>query len=1146
MKTQITFSRRTTLPLFMTTMLKRILLFALLMMVVSVVQAQVYYSRTTGNWNSSGTWSTLTCGSPINTGSFPVAGDTVYVCSGHTVTVNAHSACALLHITGTLLNKGNNITVSGTTTISGTMNDDNSSGINSFNDILISSGGTFNNTGNAAFSISGNFTNNGSFSPGTGTFTFTGASKTISGANAIVLANTTINGSYTNNGTLTVNTALAGTGTLTQGVKSALNVGGTFTTANFDASADSNTVIYTSTTANQAVLSTTYHNLGINKSSRIASLAGAITVNGNLTVSAGTLDDTGYQITGNSTGTLTMDSSTKLTIGTAASGTSFPTNYSSGNVSMGPSTEVVYNSNQAQTIAALTYGKLTLTAGSAVTKTAAGNMTIGSQLNIGSNNTFADAGFAIEAAGDVVNNGTISGTGKLALTGTNVTNTIGGGTSNYGNVELDNTNGYTWTGTGTTTVDGNLIITQGTMTKGAFTTAFVVSGNTIISGTLNTTSTTGTNTFNNITVNNGGTWNVTVAEPFTINGNIQNDGTFSSGTGVYTLAGSGKTLSGANAVTINSATITGSYTNNGTFTVSTAFAGAGSLTQGTNATINIGGTNTLSTMDIASNPNTVCFNSTAAAQTVPGLTYYNLAIDKSSQTATLGGAVTINGDLRITSGTLADGGFQISGNANGNLILSSGSTLTLGTTATATAFPLNFVAGNISLDAASTVNYNSNQAQSIRSDMEYGNLTLTATAAVTKTISSDMTLKGSLTIGANNTLSDGGYTITVKGDVTNNRIHSGGGKILLSGGSGAHTITSAAATFGNLELDDANGASWTGTGTTTVAGNLTVKNGTLSTGAFSTGLVVTGETDIYSTFTITSTTGTRTFDNITVYSGGVWDATVNEPVTVNGNIRNNGTFNSNTGVYTLAGSGKTLSGSSGVTIASATITGSYTNTGTFTVGTALAGGGSLTQGLNTLLYVGGTFTTTTLDAATNPNTVIYNGTGGAQTTNATTYHHLTIDKSSQTATLGGTTTVNGTLTVASGTLATSTQIFTANGPVNIDGTFTTGSSGVKTFSGLITVNSGATWTSTAMTDATRIFFQGGITNNGTFNAGTATFNATQTLAGSSTMAFSTKPLITGAITVTHNNFHITVPELDMSNGAVLISNGDFSSLSKLS
>ena len=114
----------------------------------------------------------------------------------------------------------------------------------------------------------------------------------------------------------------------------------------------------------------------------------------------------------------------------------------------------------------------------------------------------------------------------------------------------------------------------------------------------------------------------------------------------------------------------------------------------------------------------------------------------------------MNNNLALNASiSLADAGYQITGNGTGTFTMGASSTLTLGTIATATSFPTSFTNAHISLDAASTVVYNSNIAQTISVVPTYGNLTLSSTATVTKTISSAATVATNLNVGVNNTLS---------------------------------------------------------------------------------------------------------------------------------------------------------------------------------------------------------------------------------------------------------------------------------------------------------------------------------------------------------------------------------------------------------
>ena len=121
------------------------------------------------------------------------------------------------------------------------------------------------------------------------------------------------------------------------------------------------------------------------------------------------------------------------------------------------------------------------------------------------------------------------------------------------------------------------------------------------------------------------------------------------------------------------------------------------------------------------------------------------------------------------------------------------------------------------------------------------------------------------------------------------------------------TLPAAYATYYNLII---NGSSTTVTVgvNTTVSNNLTVTSGTFTIGAFS--LAVTGLTTVTSTLTITSTTGTKTFGGLTI-NGTFNNSAVSEPITINGDFQNNGTYNGGTARVTFTGAtSNTVTGTS--------------------------------------------------------------------------------------------------------------------------------------------------------------------------------------------------------------------------------------------
>jgi len=90
---------------------------------VSTASAATYYSRATGNWNSTTTWSTTSYTGAAATAT-PVAGDTVNIGGGFTVTVTVNAACAAVNFQSAAaspatlsINSGITLSVSGAITI---------------------------------------------------------------------------------------------------------------------------------------------------------------------------------------------------------------------------------------------------------------------------------------------------------------------------------------------------------------------------------------------------------------------------------------------------------------------------------------------------------------------------------------------------------------------------------------------------------------------------------------------------------------------------------------------------------------------------------------------------------------------------------------------------------------------------------------------------------------------------------------------------------------------------------------------------------------------------------------------------------------------------------------------------------------------
>lgn len=317
-----------------------------------------------------------------------------------------------------------------------------------------------------------------------------------------------------------------------------------------------------------------------------------------------------------------------------------------------------------------------------------------------------------------------------------------------------------------------------------------------------------------------------------------------------------------------------------------------------------------------------------------------------------------------------------------------------------------------------------------------------------------------------------------------------------------------------------------------IGGNVTISAGStlnIAGGPFS----VTGPTTVSGTLTISSATGTKTFGDVSVSSGGTWNAAVSEDVTITGNLANNGTFTPNTGVYALTGTGKTIAGT--LSIPTTSVTGTYTNNGTYTSTTSLGGGGTLSQGVNSVLNVtAGTFTTTVFNASASGNTVSYNFSGAQSVRSPAdgSYHHLTLAGTGN-KTLAAATDVNGNISIGSVLIANNFNM-TVGGNWSSTGTFTPGTntvtfdgagqnlgrtggetfnhltlsgSGIKSLTSDVVTNGNVTINSTLDVTASSytIDVNGNWTNNGSFlrNSGTVLFSGTaaQSIGGSALSSF---------------------------------------------
>ncbi|MDD5571346.1 MAG: hypothetical protein PHD97_09370 [Bacteroidales bacterium] len=1058
----------------------------------------------------------------LQTGTTTISGDLTLSGTASTTTVVGLSIGGGIIIdNGTTFNvAGYDLTVTGGTTIgggtSGSLVINNSAGTKIFTGLVtVAVGATWNNSGNSAVTFKGGISNYGTYTAGSGIHTFSTNSQALTGTFSI--PSITVTGvTLTNNNSLTVSTALIGTGGLTQAASSTLYISftGPPTISALTATANPNTVEYSGTT--QTIYTTTYHHLNAS-GSLVKTLGAGISVNGDITVSGtATLADGGFQITGGG-GTFTLGSGTAYTT-TKTSDPCFPTS-----MTYAFNSASTVNINGAGSFTLLTqpatFGNLSFGGTLIKTLKAATAVTVNGTLTISASNEVADNGNTITAKGNVVNNGTHSGAGKIYLNSGSVAHAISGTPAVFGNLELDDaTYGATFTSAGTASITGTLTVTAGTLTCNAFTTSLTVGGATNIGGTLTLANNTGIKTFQgSVTINTGGTWTSTTentANELIFQNGISNSGTFNAGSATFDTrnqAISG-TLSFANTVTITGFKVT----NNGAVTITNTAAGTltgvgGTWEQGGSSTLNYAGSTITSiVLDATTNtPNTVDYNR-GGNQTTYGTSYYNLKLSTSGA-KTLTSLTTINNDFTLSSTSTLTSALAAGLSVHGDLSIGSGVTFTAN-------------ANDLTVDLTTAVDGTLTVSNVTGTKTLTGDVTMSG--AVNFTAAETLTLSGNLTMTAGSSINNGGGTtgiLPVAGGLT---VNSGGTSTV---GRCTFTVTGISAINGTLAINDING--------TKALGTVSVNNG--------------GTVDISAAATITTS-------NLTINSGGTWNnsagvaaVTVSGDLTVSstsvftnsaattyaisGNISvasDATTFTPGDGVYTLSGTSKTIGGTAtslSIPSVSVTAVASITNDiasltvgtlltvaspGTFTnnnskeviTTTALSGTGSFIQGTNSILRIRGTSGITTLTATASGNTVYYNSNSAGQNVKATTYHHLAIDKSGYIATLLSGMTLNGNLTISAGTLADAGYTLTVKGDITNSATHSSTGAGELLLKGGSLdhhISGGGSFGNIELQDGLGAALGDGITVTGTliFTAGNLDINGkVLTLSGSGTLS----------------------------------------------
>lgn len=265
-----------------------------------------------------------------------------------------------------------------------------------FGDLVLDADVTVNYLGNIIFTMASATTNsittNGVSLMGTVEFDFTGGTWTLSD-------DLDINGDDADlvitNGTLS-----AGSHTIALENNWTVSAGGSFT-------AGTGTVLLDgqNSSGDQEVDAggSPFYNLTIDRQSSGGSstvaLLSDVTINNDLTIQRGRLEDGGFQITGNAGGTLTVQNGEWLRLGSNTVATSFPIGF--GSVSLGNLSIVEYRSREDQDVeGGITYGRLFLAGGgnASRSKVLQGAITVNGELRIDDYNDFFDNGYQITGA----------------------------------------------------------------------------------------------------------------------------------------------------------------------------------------------------------------------------------------------------------------------------------------------------------------------------------------------------------------------------------------------------------------------------------------------------------------------------------------------------------------------------------------------------------------------------------------------------------------------------------------------------------------------------------------------------------------------------------------------------------------------------
>lgn len=590
-----------------------------------------------------------------------------------------------------------------------------------------------------------------------------------------------------------------GASTILNGESAIISVGGNWAKSGTFIQA-SGTVTFNGTGA-QSINAGNFNTLIVNKSAGTATLTGNVTIDSDLSISAGTLDVSTFSLNRTALGgTLTIASGASLKIGGTAN---LPANFDFETISS--SSTVEYYGSIAQSVGTLGYGNLVFSNGGSVAKTLSGPIVVNGDITINSGATLNGNANTITLYGNWTDAGTFQpGTGTVIMSG--ASKTISGTRNAF--YDLTMPGSYSTTSGSITTITGTFNNT-GTFTQGSDSIYFY--GNLLNTGTINLNGVTNVMGTAAQTITNNGTFVSGATGVINYNGTIAPQ-IFSTGTAQYATVNINNTggvvpiLPWLVAVAMNvgpgatfngnglSHTILGSVNNNGTivndggtftFSPSSAktinlgtnfsctgivnFAGTGAITLAGAGTLDLGAVNITNTNAAGI---TASSDWTLASRLFvgPGATLYG----GTGHTTTLHGNINVTGTFDggtstvIMVDTAAINGIG-SLTFNNLTIASMDSLLT----------EIN-VAGNFTNNGSFSPNgfgitFTGSGASSIggsTTPVPFAYLTISKSAA-TATLAADISVSSDLTVSAGATFAGSNKNIDIKGDWINDGTFAG-------------------------------------------------------------------------------------------------------------------------------------------------------------------------------------------------------------------------------------------------------------------------------------------------------------------------------------------------------------------------------------